>query len=85
MYPGVVGSYVLYAILRDSYRVLKKRKHEGTALRGDINVCLIGDPSAAKSQVLKTIEEFSSRAIYTTGKASSAAGLTAAVVKDQEF
>lgn len=49
--------------------------------RGDINVCLVGDPSTAKSQILKTIEEFSPRAIYTSGKASSAAGLTAAVVK----
>ena len=44
-------------------------------------MCLVGDPSTAKSQILKTIEEFSPRAIYTSGKASSAAGLTAAVVK----
>ncbi|VDO46086.1 unnamed protein product, partial [Onchocerca flexuosa] len=50
----------------------------------DINVCLIGDPSTAKSQFLKIVEHFSPRAVYTSGKASSAAGLTAAVVKDEE-
>jgi DNA replication licensing factor MCM6 len=57
---------------------------EGTRLRGDINVCIVGDPSTAKSQFLKQVEEFSPRAVYTSGKASSAAGLTAAVVKDAE-
>lgn len=53
-------------------------------LRGDINVCIVGDPSTAKSQFLKHVEEFSPRAVYTSGKASSAAGLTAAVVRDEE-
>ncbi|CAD5226292.1 unnamed protein product [Bursaphelenchus xylophilus] len=56
----------------------------GSHLRGDINVCLVGDPSCAKSQFLKTVNRFSSRVVYTSGKASSAAGLTAAVVKDEE-
>ena len=54
---------------------------EGTHLRGDINVCVVGDPSTAKSQLLKQVEEFSPRAVYTSGKASTAAGLTAAVVR----
>ena len=54
---------------------------ERTHLRGDINVCVVGDPSTAKSQFLKQVEEFSPRAIYTSGKASTAAGLTAAVVR----
>lgn len=53
----------------------------GTALRGDINVCIVGDPSTAKSQLLKQVSEITPRAVYTSGKASSAAGLTAAVVK----
>nr|XP_039262507.1 DNA replication licensing factor MCM6-like [Styela clava] len=57
---------------------------EKTTLRGDINVCIVGDPSTAKSQFLKQVEEFSPRAVYTSGKASSAAGLTAAVVRDEE-
>ncbi|KAL4657276.1 maternal DNA replication licensing factor mcm6-like [Arapaima gigas] len=57
---------------------------EGTSLRGDINVCIVGDPSTSKSQFLKHVEDFAPRAVYTSGKASSAAGLTAAVVKDEE-
>ncbi|ELV10220.1 DNA replication licensing factor MCM6 [Tupaia chinensis] len=61
-----------------------KTTGEGTSLRGDINVCIVGDPSTAKSQFLKHVEEFSPRAVYTSGKASSAAGLTAAVVRDEE-
>ncbi|CAB1317294.1 unnamed protein product [Coregonus sp. 'balchen'] len=61
-----------------------KTTMEGTSLRGDVNVCIVGDPSTAKSQFLKHVEEFSPRAVYTSGKASSAAGLTAAVVRDEE-
>ncbi|XP_043252206.1 DNA replication licensing factor Mcm6 [Colletes gigas] len=57
---------------------------EGTSLRGDINCCIVGDPSTAKSQFLKSVAEITPRAIYTSGKASSAAGLTAAVVRDEE-
>lgn len=53
-------------------------------LRGDINVCIVGDPSTAKSQFLKYVASLLPRAVYTSGKASSAAGLTAAVVRDSE-
>merc|ERR1712142_666679 len=61
-----------------------KTTPSGTSLRGDINVCVVGDPSTAKSQFLKMVSDFSPRAVYTSGKASSAAGLTAAVVRDEE-
>ena len=61
-----------------------KTTHDMTKLRGDINICIVGDPSTAKSQLLKQVAEFSPRAVYTSGKASSAAGLTAAVVRDEE-
>lgn len=57
---------------------------EGMSLRGDINICIVGDPSTSKSQFLKYICSFLPRAVYTSGKASSAAGLTAAVVRDEE-
>ncbi|KAH7887383.1 MCM2/3/5 family-domain-containing protein [Phlebopus sp. FC_14] len=61
-----------------------KQTGEGMHLRGDINICIVGDPSTSKSQFLKYICSFLPRAVYTSGKASSAAGLTAAVVKDEE-
>ncbi|KAJ8086948.1 MCM DNA helicase complex subunit mcm6 [Marasmius tenuissimus] len=61
-----------------------KETPEGMHLRGDINICIVGDPSTSKSQFLKYICSFLPRAVYTSGKASSAAGLTAAVVKDEE-
>ncbi|KAJ7594179.1 MCM2/3/5 family-domain-containing protein [Mycena floridula] len=61
-----------------------KQTKEGMNLRGDINICIVGDPSTSKSQFLKYVCAFLPRAVYTSGKASSAAGLTAAVVKDEE-
>jgi DNA replication licensing factor MCM6 len=79
-----------------------KQTPEGMHLRGDLNVCIVGDPSTSKSQFLKYVSirpslryelmnfdcryvcGFLPRAVYTSGKASSAAGLTAAVVKDEE-
>jgi len=62
-----------------------KTTAEGIRLRGDINVCIVGDPSVAKSQFLKYVHAFlPSRSVYTSGKASSAAGLTAAVQRDQD-
>ena len=62
-----------------------KTTAEGMRLRGDINVCIVGDPSTAKSQFLKFVHAFlPERCVYTSGKAASAAGLTAAVVRDQD-
>ncbi|KJE89350.1 MCM complex subunit Mcm6 [Capsaspora owczarzaki ATCC 30864] len=61
-----------------------KTTTEGMKIRGDINVCIVGDPGTAKSQFLKYVVEFLPRAVYTSGKASSAAGLTVSVVKDEE-
>ena len=62
-----------------------KTTSEGMRLRGDINVCIVGDPSTAKSQFLKFVHGFlPERCVYTSGKAASAAGLTAAVIRDQD-
>ena len=51
-------------------------------LRGDINVLMLGDPGTAKSQLLKFAEQVAPIGVYTSGKGSSAAGLTASVVRD---
>ena len=58
-------------------------KNDDIKLRGDINILLVGDPGTAKSQFLKQTSNLLERCIYTSGKSSSAAGLTAAVVKDE--
>jgi len=60
----------------------RKRLPDGTRLRGDINILLLGDPSTAKSQFLKYVNSASPICVYTSGKGSSAAGLTAAVIKN---
>ncbi|KAG2378813.1 hypothetical protein C9374_007961 [Naegleria lovaniensis] len=56
--------------------------NDGIRRRGDINVLLLGDPSTAKSQLLKFVEKVAPIGVYTSGKGSSAAGLTACVIKE---
>jgi len=61
---------------------VKKQTEEGIRLRGDLNVCLLGDPATAKSALLKWTASFLPRAVYASGKTSTAAGLTASVTRD---
>ncbi|CAE7598014.1 MCM5 [Symbiodinium pilosum] len=61
----------------------RKYLPSGNRLRGDVNVLLLGDPGTAKSQILKFAGQAAPISVYTSGKGSSAAGLTAAIVKDR--
>uniref|UniRef100_A0A8R1DLA0 DNA replication licensing factor MCM5 n=1 Tax=Caenorhabditis japonica TaxID=281687 RepID=A0A8R1DLA0_CAEJA len=60
----------------------RKKLPDGITRRGDINVLLLGDPGTAKSQLLKFVEQVAPIGVYTSGKGSSAAGLTASVIRD---
>lgn len=81
--PAIHGhKEVKRGILLMLFGGVHKKTSEGISLRGDINVCIVGDPSVAKSQFLKYIHKFFPRTVYTSGKSSTAAGLTASVVRD---
>jgi len=62
---------------------LSKEMPDGTYIRGDIHTLLVGDPGTAKSQMLSYLSKLAPRSVYASGKASSAAGLTAAAVRDE--
>ncbi len=60
-----------------------KKLEDGSTRRGDINVLLVGDPGTAKSEMLKFAAKIAPRGLYTSGRGSTAAGLTAAVIRDK--
>ena len=81
--PSIFGSTdIKRAIACQLFGGSRKRLPDGLTRRGDINVLLLGDPGTAKSQLLKFVEKVSPIAVYTSGKGSSAAGLTASIIRD---
>ncbi|GAY25866.1 minichromosome maintenance protein MCM [Desulfurococcaceae archaeon AG1] len=82
--PAIYGHWdVKEAIALLLFGGVPKHRSDGTKIRGDVHVLIIGDPGTAKSQLLQFASKIAPRGIYTTGKGSTAAGLTAAVVRDK--
>ncbi len=76
---SLIKEAILLLIVGSNQRLLG----DGSKIRGDINVFLVGDPGTAKSEMLKFCARIAPRGLYTSGRGSTAAGLTAAVVKDK--
>ena len=81
--PHITG----HEIIKESILLLmagstQRQLNDGSKIRGDINIFLVGDPGTAKSEMLKFCARIAPRGLYTSGRGSTAAGLTAAVVRD---
>ncbi len=70
------------ALVLQMFGGVSKKMPDGTKIRGDIHILLVGDPGTAKSQLLQRMSQLVPHGIYTSGKGSSAAGLTATAVRD---
>ena len=92
VYDRLVDSFAPHiqghALIKEAILLLivgsnQRQLGDGSKIRGDINVFLVGDPGTAKSEMLKFCARIAPRGLYTSGRGSTAAGLTAAVVKDK--
>ncbi|HET6399414.1 MAG TPA: minichromosome maintenance protein MCM [Candidatus Thermoplasmatota archaeon] len=82
--PNIYGmDHQKDALILALFGGVAKEYKDGSRTRGDIHVLLVGDPGVAKSQLLRYMSKLAPRAIFTSGKGASAAGLTAAAVKDE--
>jgi len=76
---GDIKEAVLYLL----FGGVPKRLPDGVSIRSEINVLLVGDPGVAKSQLLQYVARIAPRGLYTSGRGTTAAGLTAAVVREK--
>jgi replicative DNA helicase Mcm len=82
--PTIYGhDKIKEAILLQMFGGIHKKGDKGESTRGDIHILLVGDPGSGKSQLLKRVSAIAPKSRYVSGKGSSGAGLTAAVVKDE--
>ncbi len=82
--PTIYGMEVeKEALVMQLFGGMSKQMPDGTYIRGDIHCLFVGDPGTAKSQMLHYMSKLAPRSIYASGKSSSAAGLTAAAVRDE--
>tara|TARA_Y100000034_G_C6902655_1_gene417862 strand:+ start:976 stop:3003 length:2028 start_codon:yes stop_codon:yes gene_type:complete len=82
--PSIYGfDTIKEAVLLQLFSGIKKVKSDGGHTRGDIHILLVGDPGVAKSVMLKFTSTIAPKGRYVSGKAATAAGLTAAVVRDE--
>ncbi|HEY6535858.1 MAG TPA: minichromosome maintenance protein MCM [Candidatus Nitrosocosmicus sp.] len=92
IYEKLVSSFAAHVygheVIKESILLLivgaiNKKLEYGVKRRGDINILLVGDPGTAKSEMLKFAAKIAPRGLYTSGRGSTAAGLTAAVIRDK--
>lgn len=82
--PSMYGMQVeKEALALQLFSGVPKLMPDGRRIRGDIHVLMVGDPGVGKSELLSYMSRLSPRGIYATGKAASAAGMTAAAVRDE--
>lgn len=85
--PSIYGYHTeKQALVLQLFSGVPKHVDDGnTRLRGDIHMLFVGDPGTAKSQLIRYVKQLSPRGVFTSGKGSSAAGITAAAVRDSDF
>lgn len=82
--PSIYGyEHIKEAIVLQLFGGVKKKREDGTQTRGDMHLFLVGDPGSGKSEILRYVSTLAPKARYVAGRGSTAAGLTATVVKDE--
>jgi replicative DNA helicase Mcm len=82
--PSIYGyDEIKEAIMYLLFGGVTKTLQDGMRIRGDINILLVGDPGTGKSQILRYVQRIAPRGLYTHGRGTTAAGLTAAVLKER--